>query len=94
MKIEIKDISQVEKEMKITIEAEQATKDYYKILNKMKKYVAIPGFRKGKSPTALIERNYADYIKEEFYNQIIVVSEIPSGQLSDIKDEVLNVDLQ
>ena len=30
-----------------------------------------------------------DIDKPEFYNLIIVVSEISSGQLSDIKDEVL-----
>ena len=30
-----------------------------------------------------------DIDKPEFYNLIIVISEIPSGQVSDIKDEVL-----
>ena len=30
-----------------------------------------------------------DIDKPKFYNLIIVVSEIPSGQLSDIQDEVL-----
>jgi trigger factor len=71
VKVEIKDISQVLKEMKIIIDPEQATKDYYKVLNKIKHHVAIPGFRKGKSPIAMIERTYADYIKEEFFNQNI-----------------------
>jgi len=71
VKVEIKDISQVQKEMVITIEVEQAAKDYNMILNKVKKHVSLPGFRKGKTPLALIERNYADYIKEEFYNQKI-----------------------
>ncbi|KQC08283.1 MAG: hypothetical protein APR54_04845 [Candidatus Cloacimonas sp. SDB] len=69
MKIEIRDISQVEKEMKLIVEPEVATKDYNGILNRVRNHISIPGFRKGKSPLSMIERNYADYIKEEFYNQ-------------------------
>jgi len=71
VKVEIKNISQVQKELKLIVEPEQATKDYNAILNKVKKHVSLPGFRKGKTPLAMIERNYADYIKEEFYNQKI-----------------------
>jgi len=69
VKVEIKDISQCVKEMTITVEADEALKDYSKALSKFKNYVAIPGFRKGKAPLSMIERSYGDHVKEEYYNQ-------------------------
>ena len=69
MKTEIKDITQSVKELTITIEAEQALSDYKKVLNQFRNYVVIPGFRKGKAPLAMIERNYQEHAKDEFYNK-------------------------
>ena len=69
MKIEIKDISESVKELIININAEEALKEYNKILKKFKNYVVMPGFRKGKAPVDMIERNYGEHAKEEFYNQ-------------------------
>lgn len=71
MKVEIKDVTQCEKEMIVTIEADVALKDYNSVMGKFKNYVIIPGFRKGKAPLSMIERNYGDHIKEEFYRQKI-----------------------
>ncbi len=69
MKTEIKDITQCVKELTITIESEQALSDYRKVLNEVKNYVMIPGFRKGKIPISLIESNYGKWVKDEFYNK-------------------------
>jgi trigger factor len=69
VKIEIKDISESVKELTINIDAAEALKEYNKILMKFKNYVIIPGFRKGKAPVAMIERNYGEHAKEEFFNQ-------------------------
>ncbi len=69
MNIEIKEISQCVREMKLVITADEALKDYNSILNSFKKYASIPGFRKGKAPSAMIERNYGPSVKEEYFNQ-------------------------
>ncbi|MBN1949502.1 MAG: trigger factor [Candidatus Cloacimonetes bacterium] len=71
MKSEIKEISQCEREIIITVDAEQASKDYYQILNKVKNHISLPGFRKGKAPLNLLEKNFGDYLKEEFFNKQI-----------------------
>ncbi|MCD4819791.1 MAG: trigger factor [Candidatus Cloacimonetes bacterium] len=71
MKVEIKEISSVKQEITIIIEADIVLKDYQKSLQKFKKMVAIPGFRKGKAPLSLIERTYADYAKQEFLDNNI-----------------------
>lgn len=69
MKTEINDISESTKELTITIDADEALKEYNKVLQKFKNYIVIPGFRKGKAPVAMIEKNYGEHSKEEFFNQ-------------------------
>ncbi len=69
MKTNIKEISQCVRELTITIESETALADYNKIVNQFKKYVAIPGFRKGKAPVSMIVKSFGTQIKEEYLNQ-------------------------
>ncbi|MEA2097122.1 MAG: trigger factor [Candidatus Cloacimonadota bacterium] len=69
MKTSIKESSQCVRELTITIESKTAIADYNKIVNQFKKYVAIPGFRKGKAPLSMIEKSFGPQIKDEFYNQ-------------------------
>lgn len=57
--------------MTLIIDAETAQNDYQQILNKMRPYTVVQGFRKGKAPLAKIEKIYGPQIKEEFYNQKI-----------------------
>ncbi len=68
MKVEIKEISQVIRELTLTVEAEKVNKDYQKALKKVSKMAPpIPGFRKGKAPLSAVERSYGEYVKEELY---------------------------
>jgi len=69
VKVEIKDVNQCVKELEITVDSAEALQEYNKVLRSFKNYVVIPGFRKGKAPLSMIERNYAGHAKEEFINQ-------------------------
>lgn len=69
MKTSVKELGQCVRELKITVDAESAAKDYSKIVNQFKKYVSIPGFRKGKAPLSMLEKSFGSQIKDEFYNQ-------------------------
>lgn len=71
MEVKINELKNCEREMIITIDSQEASKDYNKVLKKFKNYVMIPGFRKGKAPLNMVERKYGDHAKEEFYNQKI-----------------------
>jgi len=68
VKVEVKEISQVVRELTLTVEAEKVAKEYQKALKKVSKMAPpIPGFRKGKAPMSAVEKNYADYVKDELY---------------------------
>ncbi len=71
MESKIIETSQCTRELTLKVSAEKALEDYKSVLNSLKKHVSIPGFRKGKAPVSIIERNYFDNIKEEFYNKKI-----------------------
>ena len=71
MKTELKEIKSTIRELTITVPKDKALNDYQKTLQNFKKYVQIPGFRKGKAPLHMVERNYGEYAKEEFFNQKI-----------------------
>ncbi len=73
MKVEVKEISVCEREMTIIVDAEQANKDYYKILSQIKQKANIPGFRPGKAPMHYVEQIYAETAKEEFMNKMMDV---------------------
>lgn len=64
MKLEVKDLDKVRKELTIEVDQDvfdKAVQDAYK---EQKNKIAIPGFRKGKAPKALIEQHYG---KDFFY---------------------------
>ncbi len=71
MKIEINNKSQVLQEAVITVDADQALKDYNKALKKVSNKVVIPGFRKGKAPLSRVEKDYEPQIVNEYYNTYI-----------------------
>ncbi len=66
MKIEIKELDASWRELKVTIEAEEASKDYHILVNQYQAKVQIPGFRKGKAPLKMVKQLYGEHFKEEF----------------------------
>ncbi|MBR1918145.1 MAG: trigger factor [Spirochaetales bacterium] len=49
----------------ITVDAETLEKAYSEKLNKYTKEIQLPGFRKGKAPSSMIEKKFGDAIREE-----------------------------
>lgn len=71
MQVEFKAIHDSSKEVIITIAAEEVSKDWEKHLVKNSKRVQVPGFRKGKAPAHLVERNFGMALMEDFYNNSV-----------------------
>ncbi|MDD4308819.1 MAG: trigger factor [Candidatus Cloacimonetes bacterium] len=73
MQVEFNPINAVTKEINITVPLERANKEYQKYLRKAARDVAIPGFRKGKAPLAMVERMHSETIMDYFYKEIVDV---------------------
>lgn len=71
MQVDFTQINAARKEVLLTVEAERTSNAYKKYLNKSAGEVSIPGFRKGKAPIGMVERNYGEKIREYFYKDFI-----------------------
>ncbi len=71
MKVTVEDVSPVQKRLKVEIPAEKVDERINQTINRLKKSVAIPGFRKGRVPRSIIEREYGPQIKSEVLQSLI-----------------------
>jgi trigger factor len=70
VKIEIKEISAVEREMEFELAWEDVEKDYTKFAKKFAKDITLPGFRKGMAPVSLLEKKFGGQIEYDFVNEL------------------------
>ena len=76
-----------ELKLEFTIEAEKFDKAMKKVYEKTAKYFSIPGFRKGKAPMAMVEKQYGSEIfYEDTFNEV-VETEYPNA----IKESGLDI---
>jgi len=61
---EVKTLSSFKKEMKITISAEDITKIRTKQISRVQKEVQVPGFRKGRVPLNVVQKNFTGTIEQ------------------------------
>ncbi|PKN72013.1 MAG: hypothetical protein CVU50_08995 [Candidatus Cloacimonetes bacterium HGW-Cloacimonetes-3] len=71
MQVEFNQVNAVTKEINISVPADQAGKAFEKYLRKASRDIAVPGFRKGKAPLAMVERMHADTIKDYFLKDYV-----------------------
>ncbi|MCB5229417.1 MAG: hypothetical protein LHW44_05075 [Candidatus Cloacimonetes bacterium] len=71
MQVDIKQLDPVTKEITLTVDAETANNDYQKYLAKSARDVQIQGFRMGKAPLPMVEKQYGPQISEYFIKDSI-----------------------
>lgn len=71
MKLTVEKISPVQKKMTIEIEPEKVSDKFNEAIRYLKQNVSIKGFRKGKAPRAVLEREYGPQIKNEVMEKLV-----------------------
>jgi trigger factor len=71
MKTNLEDLSPVKKKLEIEIEAEEVAKKIDEAYRDLKKEVKFPGFRPGKAPRTLLERQFGDQVTEDVTRKLI-----------------------
>lgn len=100
MSVEITETKGCRRTLNITVPAEDVKKEYRNAITMYKKQVVIPGFRKGKATTKVIEQKFgADIIKEveqqltgDAYRQSIEEKELKVVNPIEIKDPVCSME--
>jgi trigger factor len=65
MKVEIRDLSSVQKEMTIEVPAERVSEEFRKAVGQVRRKATISGFRKGKAPAEVIRQRYGREIGQQ-----------------------------
>lgn len=94
MQVEFNQLNAVTKEINLTIPSGEVDKAYEKYLQKASQEINVPGFRKGKAPLNVVERMYADKIKEYFFEdytdevfkKVVKENDITYLHFPDVKD--------
>ncbi len=84
MKVNVEDVSPVQKRMKVELPVETVSKAYADVYNQLRKTASIRGFRKGKAPNTILAREYGPQIKGEVLEKLIQES---------IKDAITKADV-
>lgn len=84
MQVEFKQINAAKKEVIVTIEADKVMIGYNKFLSKSAKEVSVPGFRPGKAPLSMVERNYGEKIRDYFLKDYVDEAFTAAAQEHDI----------
>lgn len=71
MKVDIEEISSVKRKLNIIVPEESVQKELTKAYEKLQKNVSVKGFRKGKTPKAILDRYYKEKIEYDVLNKII-----------------------
>ncbi len=71
MNIQVQDINSIRKNIVATFTAEEIQAQESSILNEFAAHAKVPGFRPGKAPTAVVQKNYAKGIKDEARRKLV-----------------------
>ncbi|MER3428065.1 MAG: trigger factor [Pyrinomonas sp.] len=71
MKTEVIDISPTRKELRIEIEAERIRAEVDRVSNALARHAAVPGFRPGRAPQAMVRQRYKKEIRGEVLGELI-----------------------
>ncbi|HEB70709.1 MAG TPA: trigger factor [Desulfobulbus sp.] len=71
MDIAVENVSELTRKLTITLPAEDVSKALDKAYNKLKKDVHIKGFRRGKVPRTVLEKNYRDQVRAEVGEKLV-----------------------
>ena len=71
MEIVVENVSDLGRKLTITLPAEKVSKELDKAYNKLKKDVRIKGFRRGKIPRSVLEKNYKEQVQAEVGDQLV-----------------------
>ena len=71
MKIEIEDVDSCNKKIKFVVPHQDYKKEVDKYYQKLGRQVKVPGFRKGKVPASLLEKQFGPDVKKEVMSNLI-----------------------
>ncbi|ABA88933.1 ribosome-associated peptidylprolyl cis-trans isomerase, FKBP-type (trigger factor) [Syntrophotalea carbinolica DSM 2380] len=71
MNVKVEDISSIKKKLSFEISVEAVDTEFSNEYKKLSKTAKIPGFRKGKVPRSVLERQYAGHVEGQVFERLV-----------------------
>jgi trigger factor len=71
LRVEVQEPSSCSRRLSITVPSERVRRVRQSVASKLANSVRMPGFRKGKTPASLVERQFAGHIEQETMDRVI-----------------------
>ncbi|WP_375771867.1 trigger factor [Archangium gephyra] len=71
MKVQIEELSPIEKKLSIEVENSRVTEELTRAYNALAKQVKLPGFRQGKVPRRILEQRYREQVEDEVIQRVM-----------------------
>jgi trigger factor len=98
MKVNVENISSINRLVKVNLAWEELAERYQKIFERLRKNFKLDGFRPGKVPPGMAKRYLEPQLKYDFMNEVVETSYVKALQEAGIKEhlnlEVKDVDFQ
>ena len=85
MKVEVQDLSSVEKKVTVEIPAERVKDEFELAFKDLQKTAHLKGFRPGKAPMKLLESHFKDYIREKVMRKLLEETLSPALERKQLK---------
>jgi len=71
VKVDVREDAQWKRTLEVELPSDQAARQREEVVEEIRKKADVPGFRKGKAPRELVERQFKDSIRTEFYQRAL-----------------------
>jgi len=71
MKVELKELKNCGRELRIEVEKEKVEKEFKTIYSNLRRKAKIPGFRPGKAPINVIKAHFGEGVKGEVFDKLV-----------------------
>lgn len=68
---DIQELDPVQREMRVTVDAEETSREVQRVTRQLVRHARLPGFRPGKAPAALVKTRYRDTLQQEVVEALV-----------------------
>lgn len=84
MKVQVEELSTVEKKLSIEVEAARVSEELSRAYSELSRRVRVPGFRPGKVPRHVLEQRFRPQVEEDVLQRIVQLAMLEAVQAHDV----------
>src|SRR5262245_34352573 len=84
LKVEVETLSPIRRRLRVEVPQEQVVAELERAYSGLSRRVQVPGFRQGRAPRSVLERQFGDHVRSEVFGKLIQESLTEAVEREDI----------